>query len=108
MKSFDDFSQVSESYVDPYTKTSVPLKNLNGNSYDQIVKDYVNVIKAAEDLMNTISRAESLHHGRNSADNAHRGRMQAFREKYQRMAYEIKEEYQNALEEFGELQNRFK
>ena len=48
-----------------------PYKNLNGDSVNQINRDYERVIDALKEAIGALCQAQSLYHGRNAFDNHH-------------------------------------
>jgi hypothetical protein len=89
-----------------YDDSNIPLRNMNGDSENTILRDYMKVITACDNLIQVIASAESLNHGRNGASPTHRQNLTKFRADQIDSVRQVKQTYEYALAEFQQVNKR--
>jgi hypothetical protein len=79
-----------------------PYKNLNGDSVNQINRDYERVIDALKEAIDALCQAQSLYHGRNAFDNHHAAALRDQHTKNLSALGQIREQYERDWEELDE------
>lgn len=90
-----------------YDNSHIPMKNMNGDSENTILRDYMKVLKACDELIQVIASAESLNHGRNGASRKHTENLKEFRSDQIAAVRQIKQTYEYDLAEFQQINNRY-